>query len=131
MAEAEEENENAMVGINPAFLCPISQQIMRDPVVALDGESYERRFVAMFFDLYGAVSPKNLEALASTTLVPNLTLQEMVRPVLEAIDERARKKEMGLLNRRFENAKLQQTAEVKEREEMRLKQEKERERERE
>ncbi len=33
------------VEINPAFLCPISNEQFEDPVIAEDGQTYERSFI--------------------------------------------------------------------------------------
>ena len=35
--------------IPPDFICPITQEIMRDPVIALDGHSYERDAITQWF----------------------------------------------------------------------------------
>ncbi len=33
------------VAIPPDYICPLSMEIMNDPVIALDGNSYEREFI--------------------------------------------------------------------------------------
>ena len=36
----------------PSFLCPISQEIMRDPVTCADGHSYERASIERWLDTH-------------------------------------------------------------------------------
>ena len=43
--------------IPPDFICPITQEIMRDPVIALDGHSYERTAITQWFGLGRIKSP--------------------------------------------------------------------------
>ena len=41
----ESEMKSEEVNIPKSFICPISQEMMVDPVVASDGFSYERRLI--------------------------------------------------------------------------------------
>jgi hypothetical protein len=38
-----------VVNAQPNFVCPISHALMRDPVTAADGHSYERREIELWF----------------------------------------------------------------------------------
>ena len=66
------------------FLCPITQDVMIDPVVASDGHSYERSAIQAIIDrsaLDGgqqALSPLTREQL-EPTLVPNINLRKRIR----------------------------------------------------
>lgn len=61
------------------FQCPLSLQSFRDPVVAVDGVTYERAFVARHWDLSRSItSPKGGQRLYSTVLVPNLALRDLM-----------------------------------------------------
>lgn len=62
----------------PSFmLCPISLDLMQDPVVAADGHSYERCYIQRWM-LQSMASPKNNERLAATWLVPNHNLRKAI-----------------------------------------------------
>jgi cell division septum initiation protein DivIVA len=69
-----------------SFLCPLSKKVMSDPVVALDGVTYERRALLAYFAKYPSssaaaplVSPSTGQLLASKVVVPNVLLQRMIR----------------------------------------------------
>jgi len=55
---------------------PCTQEIMRDPVVAQDGHSYERAEITRWFELGQTTSPMTREQLGSTGLVSNITLRK-------------------------------------------------------
>eukprot|EP00730_Choanoeca_flexa_P017689 TRINITY_DN8551_c0_g1_i1.p2 TRINITY_DN8551_c0_g1~~TRINITY_DN8551_c0_g1_i1.p2 ORF type:complete len:222 (+),score=39.30 TRINITY_DN8551_c0_g1_i1:1255-1920(+) len=56
------------------FVCPITGQLMVDPVVAIDGYTYERAAVEWYFTAHGIVSPTTGLRLPSSMLTPNKTL---------------------------------------------------------
>lgn len=49
-----------------------------DPVVAADGECYERAAILTWLSQHGAISPITGLALEHTDLVPNLTLRSYI-----------------------------------------------------
>ena len=59
-----------------AFVCPITQEQMDDPVVALDGHSYSRAAIQDWFRQGRLSSPLTNEQLASDLLVPNHSLRK-------------------------------------------------------
>ena len=61
-----------------AFLCPISQELMTDPVIATDGHSYERGEIEKWFATGKQTSPMTNSAMASQTLVPNHGLKSQI-----------------------------------------------------
>ncbi|XP_050381481.1 putative U-box domain-containing protein 50 [Argentina anserina] len=61
------------------FLCPIFQEIMKDPHVAADGFSYEREAIGEWFRTGHNTSPMTNLQLKHTILVPNLTLRSLIR----------------------------------------------------
>jgi hypothetical protein len=63
----------------PAFICPISLSIMRDPVSTADGHSYERAIIESWLH-YHDTSPLTGEVLPHKHLSPNFAL-------LKAIEE--------------------------------------------
>ncbi|EQC38501.1 hypothetical protein SDRG_04208 [Saprolegnia diclina VS20] len=65
-----------MAGLH-SFLCPISCEIMRDPVIARDGHSYERAQITRWFQSHRR-SPVTNEELPSTELMPNYSLKQAI-----------------------------------------------------
>ena len=59
--------------------CCITLALMTDPVVALDGKSYERSAIEAFWAKSGGtpISPVTREALKSNALVPNINLRTL------------------------------------------------------
>ena len=56
------------------FLCPITLSIMRDPVLAADGHTYEREAIEHWFS-NSNLSPKTGLRLTSTNLIENIALR--------------------------------------------------------
>ena len=69
------EKEAHAARVEKAFLCPITQGIMSDPVVATDGHTYERRAIEQWFSQGRLTSPVTNLRLNTTTLVPNHALR--------------------------------------------------------
>lgn len=60
------------------YKCPISQEIMVDPVVASDGNTYERHPFERWISGGKVVSPLTNLPLASITAYPNLNLKKLI-----------------------------------------------------
>ena len=65
------------------FLCPITHEVMTDPVVASDGHSYERCAILKWIGQrliqgHPVLSPLTNEVLPSTHVVPNVTLRKLI-----------------------------------------------------
>ena len=58
----------------PSFCCPITQEPMHDPVIAMDGHSYESQVIAEWLRTHHT-SPVTNERLASKVLVRNIALR--------------------------------------------------------
>ena len=62
------------------FLCPITHEVMRDPVVLSDGHTYERTAIETWLKKLGrTTSPMTGAPLESTALTPNFTLRSMIK----------------------------------------------------
>ena len=59
--------------------CPITTELMDDPVMATDGHTYERRAIEQWFATGKATSPKTGEALAMIAVFPNHSMRSMIR----------------------------------------------------
>jgi len=63
--------------INPDFFCPITGEIMRDPVITTGGHSYERAAIEEWFAMHRS-DPKTNMVLESRALMPNHTLRSAI-----------------------------------------------------
>ena len=59
------------------FVCPISQELMEDPVLASDGHAYERQEIERWFEKR-LTSPKTGEPLETRALFPNHPLRRLI-----------------------------------------------------
>ena len=73
-------------------LCPITQTAMSDPVVALDGHTYERRAIEQWFARGRLTSPVTNLRLPSVALVPNHALKSAADALHEATEPPRRPK---------------------------------------
>lgn len=64
---------------NQNFLCPITQEEMKDPVIARDGITYERTAIEKWFSLGHDTSPMTRQILTSHALIPNIALRAMIQ----------------------------------------------------
>ena len=65
------------------YLCPITHELMRDPVIASDGYSYERSAMEEWLRSgEEAVSPMTNAPLLSPTLTPNRSLKLLIERFL-------------------------------------------------
>lgn len=66
------------VQIPADFCCPLSLELMTDPVIVASGQTYERAFIRKWIDLGLTVCPKTRQVLAHTNLIPNYTVKALV-----------------------------------------------------
>ncbi|KAL3830809.1 hypothetical protein ACJIZ3_019611 [Penstemon smallii] len=60
------------------FLCPISLELMRDPVIVATGQTYERSYIQRWIDCGNTTCPKTQQKLKHLTLTPNYVLRSLV-----------------------------------------------------
>ncbi|KAF5961189.1 hypothetical protein HYC85_002398 [Camellia sinensis] len=60
------------------FCCPLSLELMTDPVIVASGQTYERAFIRKWIDLGLTVCPKTRQTLAHTNLIPNYTVKALI-----------------------------------------------------
>lgn len=65
-------------GVPFSFLCPITKLLMKEPVMAADGHSYERAAITRWFASGGNLSPMTGAALANQNLQPNHALRQAI-----------------------------------------------------
>eukprot|EP00404_Azadinium_spinosum_P021810 CAMPEP_0180618628 /NCGR_PEP_ID=MMETSP1037_2-20121125/33671_1 /TAXON_ID=632150 /ORGANISM="Azadinium spinosum, Strain 3D9" /LENGTH=471 /DNA_ID=CAMNT_0022638659 /DNA_START=29 /DNA_END=1441 /DNA_ORIENTATION=+ len=72
------------------FICPITQELLVEPVSTEDGQTYEREAIARWFQEGRVSSPVTGLSLSSRTLTPNVALKKAIatfvteRPQMEA-----------------------------------------------
>ena len=86
--EEEEEGEEEEGGEEEAsvpveFRCPITQMVMKKPVVATDGHSYELKAMQKWL-LKKQTSPVTGKPLVSTNLILNQNLKKLIRDATSA-----------------------------------------------
>lgn len=62
----------------PDLICPITNAVMDDPVVAADGRSYERTAIEMWLDIGNTEFPGGGVPVTSMDLVPNDDLKDRI-----------------------------------------------------
>uniref|UniRef100_A0A8C5KY28 WD repeat, SAM and U-box domain-containing protein 1 n=1 Tax=Jaculus jaculus TaxID=51337 RepID=A0A8C5KY28_JACJA len=70
-------------GIPDEFICPITRELMKNPVIASDGYSYEKEAVENWISKKKRTSPMTNLALPSLVLTPNRTLKMAINRWLE------------------------------------------------
>lgn len=75
-----------MVEPPPELLCPITLEVMKDPVVAADGHTYERFAIERALES-APRSPKTGELLTTCTLFPNVAIRTLCQEYQQCHDE--------------------------------------------
>ncbi|KAK9748485.1 hypothetical protein RND81_02G060600 [Saponaria officinalis] len=60
------------------FLCPITLEIMTDPVIVATGQTYERESIQKWLDSNHRTCPKTGQTLAHLSLAPNYALKNLI-----------------------------------------------------
>ena len=77
-----------MASFNPPqdFYCPITGDLMKDPVIDPDGHSYEKDAIMKWISTKN-VSPMTRNTLSSSDLRPNLTLKNCIESIRDQLSE--------------------------------------------
>ena len=62
-----------------SFHCPLTMEVMRDPVITADGQTYERAEIESWFALGKRTSPLTGAELPSTHVTPNIALRNAIQ----------------------------------------------------
>ncbi|XP_024968508.1 U-box domain-containing protein 13-like isoform X2 [Cynara cardunculus var. scolymus] len=60
------------------FRCPISLELMKDPVIVSTGQTYERSCIEKWLEAGHHTCPKTQQNLTSTALIPNYVLRSLI-----------------------------------------------------
>ncbi|KAK7312475.1 hypothetical protein VNO77_36363 [Canavalia gladiata] len=66
------------------FRCPISLELMKDPVIVSTGQTYERACIEKWLQAGHGTCPKTQQTLTSTVLTPNYVLRSLIAQWCEA-----------------------------------------------
>ena len=81
MAAAEHDGSYNL--IPQEMVCPITGEIMEDPVITVDGHSYEREAIEEWFSRGRIISPLTGSPLGTTHLTPNHALKKAIAELIE------------------------------------------------
>eukprot|EP00964_Phaeocystis_antarctica_P077593 scaffold48181_cov63-Phaeocystis_antarctica.AAC.2 len=76
-------SEAGEVAVPDQYMCPITADIMTDPVITVDGFTYERTAISEWLRTKDT-SPSTGATLESKTVIPNLSLRSIIRSFAEA-----------------------------------------------
>ncbi|KAH7837404.1 hypothetical protein Vadar_013486 [Vaccinium darrowii] len=71
-------NEGGLNCCPEEFRCPISNELMRDPVIVATGQTYDRPFIQRWLKSGHRTCPRTQQVLSHTLLTPNLLIREMI-----------------------------------------------------
>ncbi|KAL5180753.1 U-box domain-containing protein 16 [Glycine soja] len=71
-------NQSLELTIPADYRCPISLELMRDPVVVATGQTYDRASIKLWMDSGHNTCPKTGQTLSHTELIPNRVLRNMI-----------------------------------------------------
>ncbi|KAH9287834.1 hypothetical protein KI387_031951, partial [Taxus chinensis] len=74
------------VPIPADFRCPLSLELMSDPVIVASGQTYERAYIQQWLDQGMATCPKTRQTLSHTNLIPNYTVKALIANWCESND---------------------------------------------
>ncbi|KAK8674354.1 hypothetical protein V6N13_112646 [Hibiscus sabdariffa] len=60
------------------FKCPLSKELMRDPVILASGQTYDRPFIQKWLNAGNRTCPRTQQVLSHTILTPNHLIREMI-----------------------------------------------------
>nr|XP_043620866.1 U-box domain-containing protein 13-like [Erigeron canadensis] len=60
------------------FRCPVSLELMKDPVIVSTGQTYERSCIERWLEAGHRTCPKTQQRLTSTSLIPNYVLRSLI-----------------------------------------------------
>jgi hypothetical protein len=69
--------------IRDEFLCPITYELMREPVVAMDGHTYEKSAIEKWLKS-SQTSPRSGEPMEPIT-IPNMNLKKLIQDIINEV----------------------------------------------
>uniref|UniRef100_A0A0C9S3F4 RING-type E3 ubiquitin transferase n=1 Tax=Wollemia nobilis TaxID=56998 RepID=A0A0C9S3F4_9CONI len=78
LVEVKQSQPGGGVPIPADFRCPLSLELMSDPVIVASGQTYERAYIQQWLDQGMTTCPKTRQALSHTNLIPNYTVKALI-----------------------------------------------------
>ncbi|XP_042517760.1 U-box domain-containing protein 3-like isoform X2 [Macadamia integrifolia] len=78
MGKLEQFGEINGVPVPSYFRCPLSLELMVDPVIVASGQTYERAFIQKWLDQGLTICPQTCQTLAHSNLIPNFTVKALI-----------------------------------------------------
>lgn len=72
-------HETVTVTSPEEFRCPLSKELMRDPVIVANGQTYDRPFIQKWLKSGNRTCPRTQQVLTHTILTPNQLIREMIQ----------------------------------------------------
>ncbi|XP_044508178.1 U-box domain-containing protein 1-like [Mangifera indica] len=102
----------SLIHIPDEFRCPISLDLMRDPVIVASGHTYDRNSISQWINSGHHTCPKSGQRLIHMALIPNYALRSLVHqwcqenniPLIECASSSSSELERSHSKRKFENA---------------------------
>ncbi|KAJ9547932.1 hypothetical protein OSB04_020475 [Centaurea solstitialis] len=69
---------SSMASCPQEFVCPLSNKLMRDPVIISSGQTYDRYMIQQWLKSEKRTCPKTEEVLTHTILTPNHLIKELI-----------------------------------------------------
>ncbi|KAH9331870.1 hypothetical protein KI387_003978, partial [Taxus chinensis] len=66
------------IPVPDCFVCPISSELMKDPVILATGQTYDRPFIQAWLDAGHSTCPKTQQVLPQLILTPNYLVRTMI-----------------------------------------------------
>lgn len=86
------------------FRCPISLELMKDPVIVSTGQTYERSCIQKWLDAGHKTCPKTQQTLLHTALTPNYVLKSLITLWCESNGVELPRTQGACRNRRTSNS---------------------------
>jgi len=81
-AKPKEKKEENIEDYPEEYICPITQDIMIDPVIAEDGHTYERKNITDWVTTHGT-SPITRQVMSKDIIIPNRNLKSQIEQFIE------------------------------------------------
>ncbi|KAG8366148.1 hypothetical protein BUALT_Bualt17G0045800 [Buddleja alternifolia] len=92
-----EQSGEMIVGLNPDdFKCPITLEVMNDPVTISTGHTYDRSSILKWFRCGNHTCPKTGERLITVDLVPNHAMKRVIQQYYQIPSRRNREPSPGV-----------------------------------
>lgn len=78
MVELKQSQTEAGVPIPADFRCPLSLELMSDPVIVASGQTYERGYIQQWLEQGMITCPKTRQTLTHRNLIPNYTVKALI-----------------------------------------------------